>query len=113
MTQAKKSSRAGSKSKPGSKVKRAKPKARAGSKSKAGSRSSASRERVFTVVGVVLDQHEGFIAHVRAKNAEAASEICDERMAELYEGWDTGAVFDGKLKPSKADQHAQHQLHFF
>lgn len=113
MAQAKKSSRAGSKSKPGSKVKRAKPKARAGSKSKAGSRSSSSKERVFTIVGVVLDQHEGFIAHVRAKSATAASDLCDARMADLYEGWDTGAVFDGKLKPSRSDGHAQHQLNFF
>ena len=113
MAQAKKISRAGSKSKPGSKVKRAKPKARAGSKSKAGSRSTGAKERVFTIVGVVLDQHDGFIAHVRAKNAEAAVDMCNERMGDLYEGWDIGAVFDGKLKPSKADQHAQHQLHFF
>lgn len=68
-----------------------------------GRKSNGAKLKPFSVIGVLLENHEGYIVHVNAKDGKQAAQLADKAVqADGWDEWSVGAAIPGHVEPDAA-----------
>jgi hypothetical protein len=68
-----------------------------------GRKPNGAKLKPFSVIGVILDDHDGYIVHVNAKDGKAAAAMADKILeANGNDGWSIAAVVPGHVETDRA-----------